>query len=220
MTTLFHEELTCALCGTKSEHTSVGSTNSLGSPDLDLRPPEMKRSTMPYWVQECPECGYAYSCIEEAASQADKTLYSDSYLAISAGPLNGSLAGRFLKASLVSEGASDTERAGNYALNAAWAADDGGDSDGAISYRIRASKLLVASLVGADDTSEQSIVTRVRVVDILRRALRWQEALDLADVLLGLELDPTIRSVLEFERSAASKQDGKCYTIQKALTVK
>lgn len=217
MTTLYDEEQTCALCGTKSEQTSIGSTNSFGSPDLDLRPSEMQRSTMAYWVQECPDCGYAHRSIEEMAPHADMTLTSGSYRAILSGTLNGSLMGRFLKASLVSEGASDTERAGDYALNAAWVADDAADPDGAITYRNRALNLFVASLVGADETSEQSIVTRVLLVDILRRAARWQEAIDLADVLLELELEATIRAVLEFGRSAASKQDGNCYTIQKAL---
>ena len=217
MTTLHQEEQSCAMCGAKSEHTSIDSTNSFGSPDLDLRPPEMQRSTMAYWVQECPDCGYAYGSIEEKAPQAETTITSDAYKAILSNPLNGSLTGRFLKASLISEGAQEPKAAANYALNAAWAADDTDDKEGAISHRNRASELFVTSLDGVDETTEQSIVIRTRMVDILRRAERWEEAVALADVLLGSELDPTIKSALEFERSAASKQDGRCYTIETAL---
>lgn len=36
----------CAVCGKESEQITLASTNTFGSPDLDLRPPEMKRSTM------------------------------------------------------------------------------------------------------------------------------------------------------------------------------
>jgi len=217
MTTLGQEEQSCALCGVKSEHTSINSTNSFGSPDLDLRPPEMERSTMAYWVQECPNCGYAYDSIEEKPPQTDATVSSEAYKAILSSPINGSLTGRFLKASLISEGASEPDSAANYALNAAWAADDADDIEGAISHRERAANLFAISLNDVDEMSEDSIVTRTRMVDILRRAERWDEALKLAEVLFGLELDATIRAVLEFERSAASKQDGLCYTIEEAL---
>ena len=99
MTTFYEEEQSCALCGAKSEHTSIGSTNSFGPQDLDLRPPEMERSTMAYWVQECPDCGYAYGSIEEKAPQAETTITNDAYRAIVSSPINGSLMGRFLKAS-------------------------------------------------------------------------------------------------------------------------
>ena len=217
MTTLHEEERTCALCGAKSEHTSIGSTNSMGSPDLDLRPPEMERSTMAYWVQECPNCGYAYRSIEETAPQTETTVNSDAYQAVLSSTLNGSITGRFLKASLISEGSSDPRAAAFYALYAAWAADDADDNEGAISHRIRAETLFSTSLDGVDETSEESILTRTRMVDILRRAERWEGAVGLADVLFGSELEPTVRSVLEFGRSAASRQDGLCYTIAKAL---
>ena len=50
MTTLDERTSTCAICGGRSKQTVVASTNARGSPDLDLRPPEMQRSTMPYWV--------------------------------------------------------------------------------------------------------------------------------------------------------------------------
>jgi len=54
MTTLFPQKETCFVCGNTSEHTVIGSTNAFGSPDLDLRPPEMQRSTITHRVQRCP----------------------------------------------------------------------------------------------------------------------------------------------------------------------
>ena len=46
----------CAVCGAMHEYRILTSTNAFGSPDLDLRPPMMKRGTMHLWVQECPSC--------------------------------------------------------------------------------------------------------------------------------------------------------------------
>ncbi|MBR4908658.1 MAG: hypothetical protein IKZ43_06585 [Acidaminococcaceae bacterium] len=46
MTTMFRQKYKCAVCGAEQEFYGIASTNSFGSPDLDLRPPEMQRSTM------------------------------------------------------------------------------------------------------------------------------------------------------------------------------
>lgn len=54
MTTLYEAKAQCAVCGTESEYTGIGSTNSFGSPDLDTRPLKMKRSTIVDWIQRCP----------------------------------------------------------------------------------------------------------------------------------------------------------------------
>ena len=54
MTTLDKAIVTCAICGEDAEQIEIGSTNAFGSPDLDLRPPPMKRQTMAFWMQACP----------------------------------------------------------------------------------------------------------------------------------------------------------------------
>jgi hypothetical protein len=216
MTTLRPMETTCALCGAKSEQTVIGSTNSFGAPDLDLRPPEMKRSTLRFWVQECPSCGYAFKSIEKTAVEAESTVAGDAYQAVASGPLQGSVSGRCLKASILAEEAPDLNIAANYALWAAWAADDDGDKDGAVSHRSRAADLFDKSLNGEDESSEHAIITRTLMVDILRRAERWAEAMELANTLLKTDLDAAIRTVLKFQVSVASKKDDQCYTVDEA----
>ena len=37
----------CAVCGALHEYRILTFTDAIGSPDLDLRPPQMKRGTMP-----------------------------------------------------------------------------------------------------------------------------------------------------------------------------
>lgn len=68
MTTLASTSKKCLVCGTVSQFSALQSTNSFGYSDLDFRPAEMKRSTMPYWIQECPCCGYVSSDIVRTKS--------------------------------------------------------------------------------------------------------------------------------------------------------
>ena len=59
MTTIVPQEVKCSMCGSISKQQLIASTNTIiWAPDLDLRPAEMARSTMVYWIQECPDCGY------------------------------------------------------------------------------------------------------------------------------------------------------------------
>ncbi|GAG60973.1 unnamed protein product [marine sediment metagenome] len=58
MTTYYEKEIICAICKNKSTYEMTSSFNAFGSCDLDTRPPEMQRSTMQYWTQRCPDCGY------------------------------------------------------------------------------------------------------------------------------------------------------------------
>ena len=217
MTTFHQVELICAICSSKSEQMTISSTNSMGSRDLDLRPPEMQRSTMECWVQECPTCGYAYSSIEEKADNSAATMSSPAYKEVLSGQLHGSLMGSFLKSSLLAEGAADIRAAAHYALNAAWAADDVSDTMNANFNRYRAVSLFEKLLKVTDYNAEETTVTRTIMVDILRRSGQWDEAINLANILLSQKLDPTIELVLTFEISQALQNDTQCYTIEEAL---
>ena len=79
MTTYFTAEYTCAVCGRTHKFRVVGSTNSFGSPDLDLRPAPMQRDTIHTWVQTCPDCGYSNGKIDRDTSVDKKWLSRESY---------------------------------------------------------------------------------------------------------------------------------------------
>jgi hypothetical protein len=217
MTTLGSSEITCAICAETSEHTIIGSTSSFGSPDLDLRPPEMKRSTMAYWLQECPDCGYSAGSIDDPHPNAKDVMASDAFQTLQTGPLGGTLTGRFLKASLFDEASNDLSSAADHALCAAWAADDAKDVEGAIQHRNRSANLFLKTLDGADSISEETIVTKTRLVDILRRATRWDEANEIALELLKQDMDQTIRSVITFGQAAINSQDDQAHTVAQAM---
>ena len=59
------------------------STSTWGYPDLDLRPAEMKRSSMFAWLQECPHCGFVARDIEQThVKVAPDFLKSEEYLPV------------------------------------------------------------------------------------------------------------------------------------------
>ena len=64
MTNIGKSIRTCAACKENSEHVSMMSTSQDGA-DLDFRPRGMMRSTMPYWIQCCPSCGYCRGRIDD-----------------------------------------------------------------------------------------------------------------------------------------------------------
>ena len=66
MTTMYADTRTCKNCGQDSEQIILGSTNSFGSPDLDLRSPPMVRDTMDTWIQVCPHCKFCAPNIAKA----------------------------------------------------------------------------------------------------------------------------------------------------------
>src|SRR5262245_66304931 len=77
MTSYHPRQVTCSVCGTSSRQDILTSTNIVGSPDLDLRPPEMKRSTMDAWLQECPNCGFVSGNLAEAERGSRKILSTE-----------------------------------------------------------------------------------------------------------------------------------------------
>lgn len=50
MTKIFEEKVECCVCGEVNIHKGIGGTNSFGSPDLDIQPSEMRRSTIYHWI--------------------------------------------------------------------------------------------------------------------------------------------------------------------------
>jgi ribosomal protein L32 len=215
MTTYGTDHVTCSVCGTASEQKIVTSTNTFfGSPDLDLRPPEMQRSTMPAWLQECPNCGFISADLSQTERRAREIVASEGFAACERGVRAGTFAGRCLKRLFLDEQLGLTEKAAKHALWAAWAADDQQQLAVAAAYRSKASDLFLATATAKVCEPSEALVMKTRTVDVLRRAGRWEDAVKLADELLGTEnLDERIRSVLAFGRRLAQACDNARYTV-------
>jgi hypothetical protein len=124
VTTILPVRQTCAVCGAVSEHEVLGSTNTMGPPDLDMRPAPMARWTLGEQIQQCPECGYCAKDISEGGASARRVVANDAYQAELAREAYPELTRRYLCASLIMSIAGDDAGAGRAALMGAWAADD------------------------------------------------------------------------------------------------
>ncbi|MBO4868383.1 MAG: hypothetical protein J5585_01590 [Clostridia bacterium] len=138
MPTFATARMKCAVCGKESAHRVIYSTNCFGSSDLDTRPPEMKRSTMDFWVQECPKCGFVSGRIDDSTSITPEFLESSSYKTCDELSFNSKLASRFYRQYMIKAYENNEREAFFALLHAAWACDDMNDTENA-AYCRRAS---------------------------------------------------------------------------------
>ena len=178
----------CALCNREHEYRELASTNSFGACDLDLRPPEMKRSTMPLWVEQCPFCGYVSSDISKLT--IDVTEVSK------------------VKDFISKESFQHTEEKSFYAsLHAAWACDDKNDKENAILCRKIALEFLEILIL--NDKNNENL--RLQKADLLRRSgdfdavIKQYNSENFSNELLN--------KIVHFQLEKSKLKDDACYTV-------
>ena len=226
MTTLFKEAEKCLLCGQSHEYVRVGSTNEFGSPDLDTRPPEMRRSTMPYWIRRCPSCGYCAPEVSEGPGEVERVVESREYRKQLGDRMYPELANSFLCWAMIQEEVGDYARAGWAALHAAWACDDEGTPEASRLCRLRAIELFRQARSKGDTFIEGQGAEQVIMADLLRRSgqfeqvgAMYQEGLPPNDPIGGLQAKPgkIVRDVLDFQKALALLKDDRRHRIEEAV---
>lgn len=208
MSTFYRRAKRCAMCWSKSEHTAIGSTNTFGSPDLDLRPPEMQRSTMYHWAEQCPKCGYTAYDIGRKVSVSRRWLKRPEYISCEGRSFKSDLAERFYKIYMIARKSGSAHDAFNALMNAAWACDDQRDEENATICR----RLLLPYLEQeiAKNSQKAEIYTVVRA-DVLRRAGLFEQ---LIDEYIGKNFsDELLNSICRFQIEKAQQRDCGCYTV-------
>ena len=204
MTTFAAQKVTCRVCGRSVPCTVLTSTNAFGAPDLDLRPPQMKRDTMHMWVQECPHCGYVASDLTDKTSVDTAWLRSPEYKNSNKLGFRSPLALRFYKQHLICLKDGNRDEAFFALLHAAWACDDLGDKKSAVFCRKAALPLLEEMI----DKKNDDNLTVLRA-DLLRRAGCFTELRDRYENLrLGDEL---LDKIIAFQLQKAKEKDDGCY---------
>ena len=214
MTTFAQKEVNCAVCGTTVEMNILASTNAMGSSDLDLRPPEMQRSTMHTWVQQCPQCGFCNGSIDDAPSGSNELVTSAQYKAQLEDDRLPELARRFLCAAMVVDN-EDRRSAAHSKLCAAWVCDDAELQDAAQECR-RGAIALLEDLESLEDPS-QAVLESAIVIDMLRRVGEFSVAEERCDQLVSETSDENLLAILSFQKDLISTQDTGCHSVDEAI---
>jgi hypothetical protein len=217
MTTIRVNKARCALCNSENEFTGIGSTNTFGSPDLDTRPPEMKRSTIFAWVQRCPNCGYCASDVRQSRPEFKAIVTGAEYRRQLNDPAYPELANSFLCKAIIDGGASDYAGATWALIHAAWVCDDADLSDEAAECRHKAADMLMTAEDHGQQVAKQEGASTAILVDLLRRSGRTADARRaIAERGTGVAEDIIVR-ILDFQSSLIEKSDVSCHTVSAAL---
>ncbi len=212
-TTLGRIEVACAVCSAKSEQTVIGSTNTMGAPDLDLRPAEMQRSTMEFWVQECPHCGYCAGDLAQGTPAEAAVVKSPAYQSQLKNPLFPPLANRFLCAMLLSDQSGRIESALRSAHCAAWACDDADKTAEAKQARTAALERLRKLKSEGKSLYGQKGADAVLLSDLARRISDFESAVASAREGLALAPESIVAAVLALEIRLAEQKDAGRHTL-------
>ena len=219
MTMMSELEVECGVCEEVSKHYSIQSTNAFGSPDLDTRPPEMERSTIDEWVQRCPSCHYCAPDISKASPDTKMILLSDEYQHIVDTDQLPEMVTTFLASSYIQEQSGNFSEAAWRAIHAAWVCDDENRHDGSRSCRIKAIGLIEQTALNGQAISCQAGATETITIDLLRRAGKFDEALEFVVKAEAENLDDVILRILDFEKVLIENRDTEAHTIAEALEI-
>ncbi|WP_407421888.1 hypothetical protein [Methanobrevibacter sp.] len=204
MTTISQIEVECPICKTNFEISLLMSTNTWGSPDLDLRPPEMQRSTMNTWAYECPGCGYVASDFEDKPAVTGEFIESEFYQGCDGFEFKNPLSRIFYRQHLIE--AHDLEKF-HALLHAAWACDDSEDSENA--RLLREKCLDIIKNIDIDETLE------IQKADILRRSRHFAQVIE--EYERKTYSEDILNLIKDFQIEKSRLEDDGCYTVEDVL---
>lgn len=208
MSTFVNETVRCCKCGKENTVAAVASTNAFGSPDLDLRPPEMQRSTMPLWLQECSECGYVNSNLEDNNGVSKAFLSSAEYKECDGIKFENKLAFKFYRFYKTMMELDDIESAYSALLDTTWCCDDKGDETNAKKCRLRMVELFKTFPEDAKN-NENNLA---RHIDVMRRAGLFDEVINNYSNYKASEM--IIQDVISYQVKLSREKDDKCHRVE------
>ena len=211
MTIITKFEKKCSVCGRTSLQPVLGSTNTWGYPDIDLRPPEMQRSTIDTWLVECPHCGYVASNIENKLEVPADILKTDEYLTCEGKNFKSKLSERFYKHYLISKAKKDYDSEFLSLLHCAWTCDDRDDE---LAVEIRKMALKSMYKIEPQEDDEKNALKLIEA-DLLRRSLQFDEVIEkFKDVILD---DETQNDIISFQIELSMNKDSDCHTVEEVV---
>ncbi len=205
----------CAICRATSKQVVLMSTNTFGgSPDLDMRPPEMKRSTLCFEIQTCPSCGYCAPSISESAGELSAVVNSDEYRQQLKNQDFPDLADQFLSYSILKVNDNNHIAAAWASLRAAWVCDDSDNSVKSAEYcRRRALDQFAKAAVNGQEFDAPIGTREALMVDLYRRTGQFVEARSMCYEGLKTNPEEYLQNILLFQLQLITKQDVACHGI-------
>lgn len=191
----------CAVCGSAARAPFRPPPAEL-APDLDGRPGEPTRSTLPQWIATCRRCGASGPDLSHLLDGAGDVVRLEAYRALrTPGPQMPAL-----RWACICEALGSRPEAAEAVLQAAWALDDAGQD--ASDLRRRA-----IALWGEPVSTEDAL----RLLDMQRRAGDFAAAKARADALDGVAEDENTAAILTFQRARIAEGDTGRHMISSAL---
>jgi hypothetical protein len=216
-TTWNEVEKTCAVCGGKAKYKVLMSTNTMGSPDLDTRPPEMMRSTISFWVEKCSSCGYCANDVGKLLENAKKTISDSAYKTQLSNPGFPELVNKFLCRMLIEDKAGEHKAAIYSAICAGWASDDANMASAASAAR----QLSIQRILDLNARNEHYVAQKgadeLLISDMYRRNGEFEKAGRTIEKGLTLEPEDIIKAILKFELELVEKKDTTVHKISEAV---
>jgi hypothetical protein len=219
MTDLYSFENECSLCGVQSYQMIVSPIEPQGLPDLDTRPAEMVRSTLPCWVQRCPHCGYCATDIALDYPLADQTIRTEEYQRLLRKRSLPEKARQFLAWALIQVANDELGGAGWSALHAAWICDDDEKLPAASDCRRLALERFTAQRARQGHVTgfEEPGVEELLLADLNRRTGSFAEANRWASAGMGRHPMEMVRRALRMEQDLAERKDRAAHSVQELL---
>lgn len=217
MTTEIKKTVTCANCQHQQVVNLIVSTSTFGSPDLDTRPPEMKRSTIHTWVQRCESCGYCSSNIEKPDPHAQAVIKDQAYQV----QLNHSgfppLANAFRCMAILNQQAGDYAAATWSLIHSAWVCDDTNQEQQAEKCRLEAIQAFKKAQDHQQALMKEPEEAKLVLVDLLRRSGQFEQAQTVLATHIPQTQNELIENILKFQQTLLEKRDTAQHTIEEAF---
>ncbi|MDO5478170.1 MAG: hypothetical protein Q4G23_03300 [Clostridia bacterium] len=183
----------------------TGTNTFEGSSDLDLRPPEVQRSTMEFWLDECENCTYINEDIEKDNGIDKEYLKSEEYVNCDGMIFKEELAKKFYRHFKIMMKLKNYEKAYQSLLNAVWVCDDADDVALTVKFRVWLDQIF-GKLWKPDDEK-----MFVRHADVLRRSGSFDEVIKRYSDFLSAE--QIHNDIIKFQLELSAKKDIRAYTV-------
>lgn len=215
MTVIVPNLLQCAVCGNNGEHCVILSTNSIGYPDLDTRPPEMARSLIYSLIQRCHSCGYCSYDISKCKSKTKYIVASDEYHKIVNDRSMPNEAASYLALAYESAQYNDFVQAAWNVIRSAWICDDRSSIKKAVMLRKLALDYIAKAEARGKKIAEQDGASEAIKIDLLRRSGMFSEAMAFCEATKNADDD--LLKVIKYQKKLIESNDVSAHTVSEAL---